>query len=68
MSSGEQLDAFRKSLISYGHKGCPHLCCWSDAFEMLKKLIAASRVRRKVIFIDELPWMDAPRSKFIPAG
>ena len=66
MSSGEQLDAFRKSLLSYGLKGCPPLRCWADAFEMLKKLIASSRVRRKVIFIDELPWMDTPRSKFVP--
>lgn len=61
-----QLDAFRKSLCSQGLKGCPPLKNWSEAFDQLKKLISSSRMKRKVVFIDELPWMDTPRSNFVP--
>ncbi len=34
---------------------------------MLCDLIAQSKNKRKVVFIDELPWMDAPKSDFLPA-
>ena len=37
------------------------------AFDLLMDLIDSSNEKRKVIFIDELPWMDAPRSGFLTA-
>lgn len=40
---------------------------WLEAFELLKDLIRQSRAERKVIFIDELPWLDTPRSRFVNA-
>ena len=40
---------------------------WLDAFDMLKELIKASEEKKKVIFIDEMPWMDTLHSGFIPA-
>lgn len=40
---------------------------WFEAFHMLESLIDRSKSARKVIFLDELPWMDAPNSLFIPA-
>lgn len=40
---------------------------WLDAFQQIKKCIEKSRQKKKVIFIDELPWFDTPNSKFIPA-
>jgi hypothetical protein len=40
---------------------------WLDAFRLLKELIKVSKNRKKVVFIDEMPWMDTPRSKFVMA-
>lgn len=57
-----QLIAFRASLIQYGHEKCPVLKNWLEAFLELNKLIQSGPAGRKVIFIDELPWMDTPKS------
>ena len=41
---------------------------WLEAFELLrKKLEKASKSKRKVVFIDEIPWMDTPKSGFLTA-
>lgn len=40
---------------------------WFEAFDALKRLLEKSKFRRKVVFLDELPWMDTPRSNFIKA-
>ena len=40
---------------------------WMDAFQYIKKAIEKSKQKKKVIFIDELPWFDTPNSKFIQA-
>ena len=39
---------------------------WFDAFELLRDALTRRR-GRKVLFLDELPWMDSPRSRFVPA-
>ena len=61
----DQLNAFRASLIQYGYRECPRLVDWLDAFTRLSELIAAAPGGRKVVFIDEMPWMDTPRSKLV---
>lgn len=41
---------------------------WFSAFEQLMAFINSSKSsKKKVIFIDEFPWMDTPRSKFLMA-
>ena len=40
---------------------------WAEAFERLIKLLSKSRSKKKVVFLDELPWMDTARSNFISA-
>jgi AAA+ ATPase superfamily predicted ATPase len=40
---------------------------WFDAFEMLKRYLQKSNEPKKVIFFDELPWIDTPRSNFLSA-
>ena len=62
-----QLAAFRTSLIDYGYKDCPGLTSWPDAFNALKVVIKSSRKKKKVIFIDEISWMDTPKSNFVSA-
>ncbi|MBQ7651672.1 MAG: ATP-binding protein [Victivallales bacterium] len=62
-----QLQAFRSSLKSCGHVNCPALSDWIEAFDQLKELLERETGRKKVVFIDELPWMDTPRSGFVSA-
>jgi AAA+ ATPase superfamily predicted ATPase len=40
---------------------------WVEAFEQIGLLIERSKQKKKVIFIDELPWFDTPHSGFISA-
>lgn len=40
---------------------------WMEAFHQIKQIIEKSKKRKKVIFIDELPWFDKTHSGFIPA-
>ena len=61
-----QLDAFRDSLVEAGQKDCLPLKNWKTAFAELKRLIATGGRGRKVVFLDELPWLDTPRSGFVP--
>ena len=63
----KQLQQFRSSMKEWGNEKCPRLTNWIDAFDELKKTIDSSELRRKVVFLDELPWMDTPKSGFVPA-
>lgn len=40
---------------------------WKEAFRQIGHIVEKSRQKRKVIFIDELPWLDTMHSGFIPA-
>ena len=67
-NQAEQLQAFQISLKQYGLRKCPRLRNWLDAFSRLYELIEQDQsVGRKVIFLDELPWMDTPRSGMLKA-
>lgn len=63
----DQLQAFDASLVQYSKKEIPKSKNWFEAFETLKLLIAQSKKKKKIIFMDELPWLDTPKSKFIAA-
>ena len=54
----EELEAFCNSLKDAGMKDVKTPSNWLEAFELLKDLIRSSKERKKVIFIDELSWMD----------
>ena len=63
-----QLDHFYNSLRIYGMESDQRPASWLDAFFMLEKLLQSiDDGSRQVIFLDELPWLDAPRSGFIRA-
>ena len=66
-SMADQLEAFHASLIDQGMETCATPTNWIQAFGLLKRFLKASADERKVVFIDELPWMDTPRSKFVSA-
>ncbi len=41
---------------------------WMDAFLLLKNyLLSIKSIKKKVIFLDEFPWMDNHRAGFLPA-
>lgn len=63
----EQLKSFDYSLEEYGYSFKKKSECWIDAFEKLKKFIKENTIKRKVIFLDELSWMDTPKSDFLKA-
>ena len=65
MTARKQLVRFRRTLKEHGQKDTPELTNWGDAFSELKRLITNMPEGKKVIFLDELPWMDAPRSGFL---
>ena len=62
-----QLSRFRQSLVEHGHAECPELKNWFDAFDQLKVVIRNSEADRKVVFIDEIPWMGRSDPYFISA-
>jgi AAA+ ATPase superfamily predicted ATPase len=62
-----QLIAFAESLKDAGAFNVTAPKNWMDAFRQLKALIRTSKEDRKVIFIDELSWMDTPRSDLLMA-
>ncbi len=64
-----QLKNFEIALREYGLEGDARPADWLDAFALLKNLIAGRdrHGRKKVIFMDELPWLDTPKSGFLAA-
>lgn len=63
-----QLESFYYSLLNYGLEGYKAPKSWLEAFYLLEQLLVKlDNGERQVIFIDELPWMDTPRSGFLPA-
>ena len=62
-----QLEAFRMSLMEQGHKECPVLKSWLEAFNELKVIVKSSKKKKKVLFIDEISWIDTPKSGFLAA-
>ena len=58
-----QLRHFYSNLLAYGLN--PSLKMpedWLSAFDMLKLLLKQKQQNRKVVFIDELPWLAGPQS------
>ena len=63
----EQLDFFRQSLSAYGNYRCPRLQNWRSAFFELRQLLERAADGKKIVFLDELPWLDTTKSGFVPA-
>lgn len=64
----QQLTSFYSSLVRYGSKGKKVPSSWLEAFDALINLLEEQDAdKRQVIFIDELPWLDTPRSGFVTA-
>lgn len=66
-STKEQLQRFYLSLKDCGFKGGSYPGNWIEAFYMLEQYLKDLPKGKKVVFLDELPWMDGPKSSFMPA-
>lgn len=56
------LETYRKSL---GKNDLP--TTWFEAFQQLIAYLEQQTEEKKVIFLDELPWFDTPKSYFVPS-
>ena len=64
----EQLKNFNAALNHYGKMPYSLTQSWMDSFRQLIHLLEHSKKKgKKIIFIDELSWLDTPRSGFITA-
>jgi len=59
-----QLSNFMKGIKGYDFKKNP-VRTWLDAFVVLEQYLEKLPDGNKIVFIDEMPWMDTPRSNFI---
>lgn len=63
-----QLEHFYYSLMLQGMKKVKKPDNWLEAFYLLEKFLEEKDDgSRQVVFLDELPWMDTPRSGFVTA-
>lgn len=68
VSKLEQLANFREALNEYSGKINPLPETWQKAFVQLKEYLKSVKTKgRKVIFIDEMPWLDNAKSGFLSA-
>ena len=64
----EQLLNFQRTLARYSKRLAKNTPAdWFEAFEQLRTLLEQSKMKRKVVFLDELPWMDTPKSNLVSA-
>ena len=66
-SMKDELEAFRDSLVEYGDADTAVPESWMVAFRRLRGVLERLPDGKKVVFVDEMPWMDTPRSRFLPA-
>lgn len=69
MRREQQLTEFAKELMCYSHSTfVPQLKNWTEAFDALQRLLETYDIPgKKVVFFDEMPWMDTPKSDFVSA-
>ena len=67
VSTKKQIAHFYQSLKNQGLSQRKRPNNWFAAFDLLKSLVESKPEPRKIIFIDELPWMDAQQTDFLSA-
>ena len=62
-----QLERFASSLEEYSEKTVAVPENWYKAFDLLKNYLKSVQSKKKIVFIDEMPWLDTPGSDFVSA-
>ncbi|MCL1896123.1 MAG: AAA family ATPase [Clostridiales bacterium] len=64
----KQIDNFNREIANFGGKDLVAARNWDEAFDNLNTLISKSiKRKKKVIFLDEAPWMNTQKSGFLSA-
>ena len=65
----DQLEHFYRSLLSQGMEECKIPSSWLEAFYMLEKFLLKNNNDndRILVFLDEIQWLDTPKSGFMTA-
>jgi len=63
----QQIKSFYQELLNCGLESENEPKDWIDIFFLLRKYLESLGTERKVILLDELPWMDTPKSGFMAA-
>lgn len=64
----EQLEMFRRQLESYSGRKWKAPRNWFEAFAWLREYLESlGGSRPLIVFLDELPWMDTQKSRFVKA-
>ena len=61
------LSQFQKRLEEYSGLEVKRLKDWFEAFDALRNYLDTLQKDRIVVFLDEIPWMDTPKSNFLAA-
>lgn len=61
------LAQFKKYLEKYSGQKVNRLKDWFEAFDALRDYLDTLEKDRIVVFLDEIPWMDTPKSNFLAA-
>lgn len=67
MSTDTQLERFSVALEEYSGLSTATPKDWFEAFDQLKKYLKSLTDNRKIVFIDEMPWLDTKSSNFVAA-
>lgn len=67
VSKRKQLLNFCLALKNAGMADFPIPENWFSAFDLLGSYLGSIQTEKKVVFLDEVPWMDTPKSDFLPA-
>ena len=66
LSTRAQLANFARSLKKYGAQDVKPFANWADAFYALENYLETLPTdKKKVVFFDEMPWVDSFRSDFV---
>lgn len=63
----DMLEYFNLQLQQYSGREWPLADSWIKAFRQLQEYLSELKKETIVVFIDELPWLDTPRSRFFRA-
>lgn len=66
-SARNQRSQFQKEINIKSGKKRKIPADWFEAFDNLKEYLISLEKNRVVVFLDELPWIDTPRSNFLSA-
>lgn len=67
-TKAEQLANFSHQLERYSGRKSTRPHSWMDAFFSLQEFVETRKCQKRIlVFIDELPWLDTPKSRFMKA-